>query len=76
MDDAVRGKVQSAAHQVWQAATSNGVRTLSPQMDFLLRLLSTGPYAASMILLTLQASCCPVKHPGARAAYACGRQAY
>ncbi len=59
----MHGKVQSAAHEIWQAATTDGVRTLSPQMDFLLRLLSTGPFAASMILLTLQASCCLVKLP-------------
>jgi len=52
---AASGDLRSAASHVWQAAAEGGPRMLSPQMDFLLRLASTGTYAATMILLTLQA---------------------
>ncbi len=52
---AASGDLRSAASHVWQAAAEGGPRILSPQMDFLLRLASTGTYAATMILLALQA---------------------
>ena len=56
--EAVHGNMHSAAHEAWKVATAAGVRMLNPQVDFLLRLLSTAPYAASMIMLTLQARPC------------------
>ena len=56
--EAVHGNMHSAAHEAWKVATAAGVRMLSPQIDFLLRLLSTAPYVASMIMLTLQARPC------------------
>ncbi|KAK9838277.1 hypothetical protein WJX81_002036 [Elliptochloris bilobata] len=52
--EAAHGKMQSAAHEAWKVAMAGDARMLSPQMDFLLRLLSTGPCAACMMLLTLQ----------------------
>ena len=58
MGEAVHGNMQSAAHEAWKVATAAGVRMLNPQIDFLLRLLSTAPYAASMVMLTLQARPC------------------
>lgn len=53
--EAAQGNMHSAAHEAWKMATAGGARMLNPQIDFLLRLLSTAPYAASMIMLTLQA---------------------